>query len=208
MAIDVSEMKELVKDAINRGSTYDSVIFTYIGRAVRFLEQNFSFNYMRYKDEDNFRILVDTRSYDFPEFCKRFIDWEWTGSDGSVTHMKKVQPFELGEIEDGDPSVYYTEGDSLLWLDKTPDTAYSANLWYYRYTDWANVELSDSPWLVVNAEGLLRVQTVILMGPRLRDPKLIALMNEEKKEHLRVMSIAETDLSSGDDDAAMGYAEV
>lgn len=208
MAADVQEFYDQVSELINRGTTFDSQIPQYVARALRFLEQNYTFDYMKVRDPDFHNITIGVEEYEYPPLVKSFHDWEYTEDDGDVVHLTKVDVKDITSRETATPVAYYTEGKDSIWLDSVPTESLTSVLWSYQYTDWSLVELGDSPWMVTYGEGLLRVQTVILMGPRLRDAKLIQLCLEEKKEHLKVMSLAEEDFEAGDDDPAMDYVRV
>ena len=212
MAVDVQEFYDMVSGAINRGTTYDSVIPTYVARAVSFLEQNYSFEYMKVVDRDFFQLIADQREYDQPYNMKKVNLWRIIKDDGKYLDLEKVNPKDLGNTNDPDdtdtvvPSTFYLEGRTSLILNVAPTLSYTDTEFHHEvFTDWTEVNLGDTPWLVENAEGLLLDQTVILMGSRLRNPSLIKLHLESKKENLRVMSLSEEDLEQGGEDPIMQY---
>lgn len=214
MAKDVAEFYDLVSAAINRGTTYDSIIPTYVARAVRFLEQNYSFEYMKVTDSDFYGLTAGERVYEQPENLKKIHLWRVIKANGKYLDLEKVDPADLGATTDPTanespvPSTFYLEGRLYMILNVEPDQDYNnAELWHEVFTDWSDVDAGDAPWLVVNAENLLLNQTVILMGTRLRDPKLIALHTKEKEENLRVMSLSEEELDEGAEDPVMQYGD-
>lgn len=215
MAVDVSEFYSRTSAMINRGTTYDSLLPQFTSMALRFLEQNYSLEYMLTTDEDFHKLQADVQEYDFPENVKKIKLWRVTKSDGTFIDLEQVDPRDLGNTNDPDytgsmvPSSFYQKGRDSLVLNVAPTEAYNTvSLFYYEYTDWADVELGDSPWMVVNGESLLLAQTVIFLGPRLRDPRLMELMKDMKETSIRTMALSEEEFVQGDSSPIMQYEDV
>lgn len=212
MAADVSDFYDLVSNAINKGTVYDSIIPTYVSRAVRFLEQNYSFEYMKVIDRDFWTLVAGEDTYDQPANLKKVNLWRVVKDDGTFFNLEKVDPKDLGSTNNPAsdtivvPSSFYLEGRLSMILNVAPTESYdNVQLHYEEFTDWTDIDTGDSHWLITHAESLLLDQTVILMGARLRDPKLIQLHVESKKENLRVMALAEDELDQGAEDPIMQY---
>lgn len=206
MATDVQDFYDKVSSEINRGTSYDSIIPTFVARAVQFLEQNYTFEYMKVSDPDYYNILTGVTTYDYPDNCKSFRLWRIYKDDGTFQDLTKVQPDGVTATTTDIPTGYYTDSRDSIILDNEPDEDYTAVLFFNEFTNWNDVELGDSPWIVVNAEALLVAQTIILLGPRLRDPKLMSLHENNKKEALRVMALSEEAATQEDEDPALEYS--
>lgn len=206
MATDVQDFYDKVSSALNRGTSYDTLIPTYAARALRFLEQNYPFEYMKVSDPDYYNILEGVREYEYPPQCKSFRLWRIYKDDGTFHDLTKVPPEDVTATDTDIPNGYYTDSRDSIVLDNEPDEDYTAVLFFNEFTDWTEVELGDSPYIVVNGEGLFLAQTVIEFGPKLRDPKLLSLYGDNKKEALRVMALSEETATQEDEAPEMSYS--
>lgn len=157
----------LVSTEIKRGTTLDSQIPAATKRAARWIERNYTLQYMR-------RFLsftLDTtsaapRALSLPSsLLKQIYFLRIVNDDSTYTYLQRVEPQEISSIEEKKPSAYWLDGVDYIWLNNTPDENYSCELYVAQYTDWPS-DTSQTPWLIEHAEDVMLYRTIKnLVGP-------------------------------------------
>lgn len=143
----VAALKVLIKNQLNRGTIYDAVMDSYIKIAGKFLEKNYTFQYMR-----SYSTVAGTsgvRTLSMPTaFVKSFDMLRYATTAGKYVQMHQVHPTEVTENLSADPGYFWLDGRDTLYLDNTParDITFELNL--VELSDWANISDATTNWLL------------------------------------------------------------
>ena len=181
----------LVSAEVNRGTDHDTAIISYTRRAARWIERNYSFSYM-----DNFATgsLATTRTLSLPARLKKIDMFRIVDSDNEYSNLELIDPYQLDSTESGEPTAYWYNADTTIYLDKTPEETYSYEMQRVQYTSWPT-DTSQSPWLCENAEDALLAQTIVMMKALLKlDDKLVRDWEKLRDEGLRTLFLADQEM--------------
>lgn len=204
MADTLGDFKDLVREALKRGTSLDTYIPSRIAQAARWIERNKTYQYMRRwvslgplnPDADNPHIislyglriksLTALRYYDpndtsLEEGERRFVD------------IALIEPKDRTTRKFGPPSGYWLDGVSNIVLDAIPEEAYEFEGHVAQYSAWPTDD-SARHWLIENAEDVLLAKTMDLFTPILRDVELKAIYDGQLATGLTTMHNAEEDL--------------
>lgn len=168
----LAQFYALVSDELRRGTTLDALIPARVNRALRWIEQKYTFRYMEVFGAQN--ITLGTRSYDLGTTIKKVNFWRVINSDGKLAYLKNFDPLDLVSSGTSRPNGYWVSGQKVLWLDNTPDKDYTAEALLTKYTALPT-DTAQSPQVVVDLQGPLIAETCVLFAPVLRDDKFISL---------------------------------
>lgn len=208
MAVDLATFHSTVSGIINRGTKFDTDIVVQTRNAARWLEQNFSFRYMR-----KLRFLVfflGDLEVNLPAEVKsiEFLRIPLAGTtliDPSQHYLTEGDPEDFLTQATGLPNHYFEQGDEdldKLILDKKPDKDYEAELYANFYTEWPT-DTTKAPWLVKNGEVVLQAQTMIFMAPIIRNLGLIQLYTAQRQENISVILLSEEEREISNSEHAM-----
>ena len=197
--MNLTDFTALVKTTAKRGSTLDSVIPVFIRSSVKWLERNYTLQYMRkYASFTLDPESANPRAISFPNDRVKELDFiRFLGANGSYSYPRKVDPQELSGSISGMPEAYWLDGVDFIWWDNTPVEETEGEIKYTQYTDWAAVGGSDEPWILKHADDLILAQTMLLIAPYIRDPALAAQFKPLRDEAIRTLVLADEAFQQG-----------
>ena len=208
-----SAFHTLVSNEINRETIFDTVIPNYVQRALRFLERNYTFEYM--KSISNLTIVEDVRTYSVTGFTsseiKRINFWRMFATDAVsdsvfAKYIKKVDPQEVTQTANETPTDFYMNGISNLVTVQTPaGTVTDAEIGWTEYTS-TTTDYTTEPWLITNAEDVMIAQTMLMMRGRLRlNQERVQAYKDMRDEGIRTLVRSENEHTQGAQEQEMAY---
>ena len=193
----LADVHTQVSRLINRGSTFDSQIPSFVKQAARFIERNYTLKYMErvtpiFIAEGESEFYYNEGKIKSIEFIRLDLD------SGEYIFLKKGDPedFEISKI--GRPSAYWLEDEtSRLVLDRTADLDYNGTMFAAKFTSWPTDD-SKTPWLVENAEEILIARAVFYMAPLIRNPQLGAWQSQIWNEGIMTLLNSDQELRTKD----------
>jgi hypothetical protein len=197
----------LVSSTVKRGTTLDALIPDITRQAARWLERNYTFQYMhRYVTFSLDPTAGNPRAVPFPSVRVKSIRFvKLQDEDGLFHFMEKADPRQLIETETAIPTHYWLDAFDNIWFNNTPDKVYPAEMDYASYTDWVGLSASSTPWLTEHADDVLLALTVLLLGPVMRDDAMMARYKILRDEGLRTLLLSEEELESTNTNEVMQY---
>lgn len=197
--MNLGEFHTEVESCLARGSSLTAVVPGYVRRAARWLERNYTFQYMK----QFLDLYIDLDVASTPRYIelgigapKKISFLRWRLSTGEYQNLERVEPEDLTALTTGTPDGFWLDGIRRLVLNKTPDENLTGELRIDRYTPWPT-QLTFQHWLLDQAEDVLLAQTLVLMAPRLRDPRMVQTYEKMRDEGLKTLLLAEDELQYG-----------
>lgn len=193
-----------VADSLARGSSLVSVIPRRVKLAAEWIERNYTFQYMRQfamvsvLEAATYPWIVSLAGLNIKELTT--IRRRRTGTDGTYVFdqaLKKVWPGDRSDRPVQNPESYWLNGRSSIILNSIPDEDMEFELHGVMMTQWGSGD-AWTHWLLDNAHNLLLVRTLMLMAPRLRDPKLWDTYKAEFDLEIQSFTVSEESLQAND----------
>lgn len=201
--MNLGEFKDLLRGSIKRGDSMDGKLDGYIRRAARFIENNWTFQYMRRRF--TLQSVAGDVTIDLPPNVPiKAVEYlRFDGADGTRYEMVKgdlsdesvdwnwaerysAQPNYVGVM----PSHFYMDGVVALVFNRAfPEVLGGVGL-MAQYTDFPRKD-SDRHWLIDNAEGLLLRQSMVEFMTDTRDDRGAQAMLAKREEDLRALMNAD-----------------
>lgn len=198
----LADFYAIISEAINQQDRLDGFIPSAVAQAVRWLERNYTFRYMRRRE--SWTLAAAASSITLDEYVKAIDQASaWKDATGSEIQVLVYDPHLL----DVDPSTSYPEkfrtmvdgtagtnigNDNLIMLvDKVADQAYPIMSMTVRYTQWSALGKTSGHWLLRHAEDVLLNRTLIQMKQFLRDAELIKDATELMQEGLKTLLVSD-----------------
>lgn len=203
----LGEFHTMVSDALGRGTSLDSIIPRRTEMAARWLERNYTLQYMR-----QWRVLEVDSSATYP-YIISLHDLQLKGidtirrrrvseDDGTYLFdraLKKVNPVDRESRPVGNPESYWLNGLSSIILNSVPDEDMTFEAHIQSFTIWpASTNTTWTHWLLDNATQLLLCRTLMTMVPRTRDPALWQTYKQEFDLELQSFKVSEETLTETD----------
>lgn len=206
--MNLGEFHALVSSSLNRGTSLDSSIPDKVRQAVRWIERNYTFQYMRRWVEGSIDASVAT-PYIIPLYdlrpkaieAFRLIDSETS----KYRDLKRIDPKERNGRGAWPPSGYWLDGVNSIILDAEPTEDQDYEIHLHQYTALPT-DTDFQHWLIDNAEDLLLFTSLWYMGVSLRDDRMISAYKLLREEAMQTLHIAEQDIQHNDRDAVMHYS--
>jgi len=203
--MDLQTFHSEVSKAIARGTAYDARIPAYGRMAARYIERNYTFQYMNVMSTfDIDADAVEPRLITLPQRMKKDTLIRIVLSDGSYQALQKIDPQQQHDLITEVPSGYFLSGDDRIWLAQTPQEDYPAEIFYTRFTTWPTAA-DGTNWLLTNAEDVLIAQTMVYMAPLLRDPDAATLWGGMLSMCMKSLLDADYELEFSNKPAVMQY---
>lgn len=197
----LSEFHANVRLHANKGTSLDAVISSAVRQAARFLERNYSYQYMdRYVSFNVETTCGDGYIFTMPTLVKKFLFFRLSyGDETDYRYLKKVNPKEVVKLSSGSerPTAFWLDGDEYVYLDSKVDVNVPAEISYKQYTSWP-ADLTQSPKLIQIAEDLLLYQTMLILAAFTRNPEMGVTYKFLRDEALTTSTGAERDLEEGE----------
>ena len=205
--MNLGEFHALVSRSLNRGTSQDANIPTSVRQAVRWIERNYTFQYMKRWVEGSINVTVDNpyiiTLYELrPKAIEAFrlIDPE----TGRFRDLKRIDPKQRTSRIVGTPSGYWLDGVNSIILDAIPEQNLSYEMHLTQYTALPT-DTDFVHWLFDNAEDLLLFCTLWYLSISLRDDRMATSYKLFRDEAIKTLDIAEQDIQFNDRDATMIY---
>ena len=204
MTTSLGAFHTLVSDALGRGTSLDSVIPERVRMSARWIERNYTFQYMKQQ-----RTLTASASATYPWIMslhdleiKRVVALrrKQTDDDGTIFFsppLRKVDPVDRANRPAGQPESYWMNGVSSLIFNSVPDEDMEFEGHFVLFTKWGTAS-TWTHWLLDNATQLLLCRTLMAMMPRTRDPALYQAHKTEFDLEIQSFTVAEEDLQADD----------
>lgn len=204
----LSEFYSQVSGAIRRGSSLDAVIPTYARMAARKIERNYTYKHMeRFSAYTVDPDASDPRAIALPTRRIKVIHHtRIIGDDGTIYPLKQIDPQELLSIPTEMPRAYWLDGLNYIYLNSTPDKAYTIEFRWDEYTDWP-LDLTAEPVLLDLMEDLMMGETMLMIAANMRDQRLQGLWNPIRQEAYTTSIEADLELRQGDRRYVMQYGQ-
>ena len=203
--MNLADFHTLVSEAIGRSTAYDSQIPGYVRRAARFIERNYTLQYMNvYSTFELDAEATEPRLIQLPAGIKRDRLIRILGQDKSYNDLRKVDPADVKTLRTERPSAYWLSGDDKIWLAQAPDQDYACEIYWTRFTTWPTLP-DGTTWLLQNADDVLLAQTMVLMAPHLKDPDLVTMWSQNLLNCLKTLLDSDLALEDSNKPAVMGY---
>lgn len=173
-----------VKALLARGSSMDAAIPGYVRRAGRWLEENYDLLHMRRLGE--MTVLVDAQFVDAPNSRVKNIETVRLIEGDKRTNLVQVDLKEVNSYAAGTPEGYVLVNTNKIMLDCKCGTELQFELFWNEFTEWPG-DLDATNWIISSAEHLLICQTLLMIGQRTRDEKLVTANKGLRDEALKVV---------------------
>lgn len=198
-----------VSTHLRRGSQLDAEIASYVKSAARWLEQNYTFDYM--KKFVSFTIDADAatpRKLALPSDRFKAIEFvRIVNDDSTYSYLKKVQAKEITEYPSEKPKAYWISGMSAMYLNSVPDEDYSCEMEYSEFTAWPS-STAATPLLLQHYEDLLLYQTLYMFAALMRDRENVPVWKNLRDEFLRVATLAQQEREDSNEEIYAEYVGV
>lgn len=204
MPTTLGEFHTLVSDALGRGTSLDSTIAKRTAIAARWLERNYTFQYMK-----QWRTVSVSAAAAEPHIVSLFglevkainllrIRTEDSGGGYLFSRpLKKLSPADRETRVPGTPESFWLNGVSSIILNSIPDEDLTLEGHFTLFTTWGSAA-SWTHWLLDNATELLLCRTLMLMSVRSRDPKLYQMYVSDMGLEQTSFNVAEESLRQED----------
>lgn len=204
MATSLGDFHTMVADALGRSTSLDSVIPKRVDMAARWLERNYTFQYMRTWKELNV-LTTATYPYILSLYDMEIKDIEvlrrrTTDSSGTVVFSRpliKVKPQDRESRPSGQPESFWLNGVSSIILNSTPDENMTLEGHLVLFTKWGSAS-NWTHWLLDNATELLLCRTLMYMAIRTRDPDLYRMYEDDLAKEIQSFNVSEEALQHND----------
>jgi hypothetical protein len=206
----LAEFHTSISRAIRRGTSQDDIIPDVVSDAAAFLEQNYTFSYMR----RTVQVTLDPTAMaperiDYPSpLIKRFyfiriVNGPTAYAADPYCYLRKVDARDVSALSYGPPVGYYTDGATQIVLDSVVQASTVLDISYAQYTDWPT-DASQTPTLLAIGRNVLRSQTLLQLAEDMRDPRMVSIYTTRRNEGLTaLLQAAEEDANSAP--ASMEY---
>lgn len=186
----LAEFHARISRALRRGTSQDDIIPDVVSEAALFLEQNYSFKYMRRVVQVTIDPLgMAPERIDVPS--DHIKSWRFIRvvgpanaySSAPYRYLKRVEAEDVTALSLGCPLGYYLDGDTQIVLDAVVKESTKLDIAFVEYTNWPT-DTTASPRLLKIGHNLLRAQTLMQFSMDTRDPRLLALLKQMRDEAL------------------------
>lgn len=197
-----------VSASLRRGASSDVLIPGWAANAASWLEQNYTFGYM--KRTESFTLEPDAATPNLLEIEDRLKTIEFVrarGRENSNTfgYLTKVGPEEVASLDESDPSYYWRDGPDKIYFDANVQTALTLEIRAAWYTDWPSSDTA-TPTLLRFYPNLLQAQTLIEAAIDLKDERMAAAYDAKFQRALQAVLVAEEEDKRVDAAPVMRYA--
>lgn len=197
----VATFNARVSLAIRRGTSLNTQIPGWVAEAVREVEQNYTFSWMRKAATQTLAADTNPARIAFPSNVKSF---EWikvideSGSDDGTNYYREllgVDPGRISGISSGYISGYWLDGVDWINFDAVPTEDVDLFLRYNQYSTWpAAYDDATTPAILARAEGVLLAETMIIFALESRDSRMAGDWAQIRQDRMNRLLRSEEDL--------------
>lgn len=203
--MNLGEFKSLLRDAIKRGDSYDSQLDGLIRRAARWIEQNYTMQYMRRlvrvqsvagSDTILLPTNVPVKSLNFLRFIGG--DRIYVCRKSTLENQDTCGPWldRYGDWPETSkalfPTEFYMDGVESIVFNRAFSEVLPGEGLLIRYTDFPT-EDSQTHWLLQYAEGLLLRQALVEFMVLARDDRGYTVAKLQREEDIKALMNADFD---------------
>lgn len=214
--MNLGDFKDELKVAIKRGDSYDDRLDGFVRRAARWIEQNYTLQYM--KRRFTLKSVEGEEVIDLPQNVplKGVLYLRFDGSDGSRYEMTK------GDLSDTNiewtqsdrysawpsnraimPSHFYLDGVISLVFNRPFSEVMDGQGIMAKYSDFPKAA-NQTHWLLQNAEGLLLRQAMLEFMVDTRDDRGFQAVYAKREEDIKSLMNAEFETQYTGQDLSLG----
>lgn len=202
-----------ILNTIARGTTAQLPILVpnWVEEAVQWIENNYSFQYMRVFKEWN--VLAATPSPHYISIYqmhpKQFRSVAIAGSDGRLTPLEgPIDPADRTSRRGGRPSAFWLDGVANMVLDAIPEEDMVIEGHLVCYTSWQPTQPTFQHYLIDRHRTLLIGRSLMIAASRLRDPRMYEIWKAQVVDALTTANVAEESLQYGGEGQKMLWTPV
>lgn len=201
----VEELVADIKATVARGNTLDSVIPTRVGWALRKLERNKSYRYMRLFGQSD--LPAGAVRIDLPTTNVKAIRWvRVVTSSGRYVYIPRASDLRRAHRLTGDHHGYtYTHVRDHVRLSQPFSNDTTVEVSWLQFSPMVLPSVSE-PTLLREAPELVHAETIIQLAPRIRSPRMIQEYKLVRDEALLTSMVAEDEAEWNDRSLKMGPA--
>ncbi len=197
-----------ISAALRRGTSPNVLIPGWVEDAALWLEQNYTFGYMR--RTENFTLDPEAEAPNLLEIEDRLKTIEFIRAVGrenanNYGYLTKIDAGQVASIDAGDPSYYWRDGPDYVYFDANVESELTLQIRGAWYTEWPADE-DETPTLLRFYKNLLKAQTLIEAAIDLKDERMAAAYNVKFERALQAVLVAEEEEKRVDTSVVMRYA--
>lgn len=214
--MNLGDFKDELRSAIKRGSSFDDRLGGFARRAARWIEQNYTLQYMRRRilvtsEAGNDVILLPTnvpfKSVEYLRFdaadgtrieCRK---GELSDPEITWTSSARYTDFPLREAQY--PSHFYMDGMEALIFNRAFTESLDGQGIMSRYSDFPMAD-NQTHWLLKNAEGLMLRQATIEFLIDARDDRGATTAMAKREEDIKALLNADYEARYTGQDLQLG----
>lgn len=213
--MNLGEFKTELRAAMKRGASFDDRLGGFTRRAARWIEQNYTLQYMRRRilvqsEAANDTILLPTN---VPIKSVEYIRFE--GTDGTRIECSKgdladpavnwntLSRYSAWPTNTLFPTRFYLDGLEALVFDRAFPEALAGQGIMSRYSDFPMAD-NQTHWLLLNAEGLMLRQALLEFLTDARDERGYAIAKAQREEDIRALLNADYEARYTGQDLQLG----
>lgn len=194
-----------IASELNRPNITSEQIRVKMRDALLLLEQQNSWGYMdRFVTFKLNPSAEEPRALPMPLGLKSIEFLRLVDSDGDYFRLREVSPADLTFLDTGTPTRYFKDAMQYIWLDKIPDEALTGEMSYRQYTQWSDAD-TFAPWPIEHFGPLIKYQTMLLLGPFVRDAELMQMYAALREQAFKAAADANYEFEFSNSDNKMIY---
>lgn len=201
----VGEFYEELRALVKRGTSINTELPGACRRAVRWIEQNYTLQYMRQTFQ--LELVAGAQAAFLPDYpYKAILSMGWREGDLYFPLSRRDfddQPIGQTLQTPAIPRYYSLNGTHTVRFDFPTAAAVTIDGLWARYSSWPSGE-NGTHWLLSNAEGLLRAQTMLELMAYNRDDRSYQMFLSHREEQMKVLQNADYEARFGNQDIVLG----
>lgn len=198
----VEEFLAELRRTAKRGTALDADLPDAFRDAIRFLEANYNWHYMRQTKTidvtsgQSSLALDDEAPYRLKSIQKLGV----VQTSNEWYYLKQVDPGDFSTTEGSRPAGFIMSKNPTGWTLEF-DTAWAEDVtlqyWGYYYTVPSGALSQEGFWLLENQPALVKAKAMTYLGASMRDPQLVAMYNEMWMAEIATMVQADGEIVQG-----------
>lgn len=197
----IGEFKATLRQQLKKDDALDDRLDGYMRRAARWIEQNYTLQYMRRRFQLDINAGDELIEFPAGTAIKTIESMKLFFADGTSLPCNKIDFADIENIpgEEGwgvyqnwnYPRQFYLDGDNGIVFNGVPAGPATARGIMVRYSDWP-VGDEKTHWLINNAEGLMLRQSCLEAALDTRDTRFLNDIRNQRNEDITVLLNADT----------------
>lgn len=81
-----------------------------------------------------------------------------------LAYLPRIDPTHMTEVLTRQASGWWLDGMDYIWLDNTPDQDYNAEMDYFQFSPWEELDDEETNWLLTYGEDVMFYQSMMMLG--------------------------------------------